>query len=229
MHSFLQFIGTLLRISLLLVIVIIYERLKFRWVNFAYRISQVSQSLIEGPDEDSDTLNLRITKPRRKMKAGRMRKREDQTKDPLVGSIAQAMTGCKGGGPKGRRTTLYIIGDYLYVNGFVQSDSQLRARCRHYHNGAIPCRASALIDRTTLEVIKMTGSHSCLKDPDMKFQIQMETEMKELAATTSYDLKDIYERVCQKNPSMAIRIPYKRICVTMNRRRKEAIARKGDL
>ena len=203
--------------------------MKFRQDNFAHRISQVSQSFNEEPNEDGDTNNLRDTKPRRKITAGRKGKNEDQIKDPLVGSIAQAMTGCKGGGPKGRRTTLYIIGDYLYVNGCVPSENLLRTRCRHYHNGPIPCRASAIIDRMTLEVIKMTGSHSCFKDPDMKFQIQMETEMKELAATTPYDLKDIYDRVCQKNPSMAIRIPYKRICVTMNRRRKEAIARKGGL
>ena len=60
----------------------------------------------------------------------------------------------------------------------------------------------------------------------MKFQIQMETEMKELAVTTPYDdLKDIYDRVCQKNPSVAERIPYKRMCVAMDRRRREAIAR----
>ena len=209
--------------------------MKFRRDNFAHRISQVSQSLNEEPNEDGDTNNLRDTKPRRKITAGRNGKNEDQIKDPLVGSIAQAMTGCRGGGPKGRRTTLYIIGDYLYLNAFVQTDNLLRIRCRHYNKGPIPCKATAFVDPTSLEVIKMTGSHSCFKDPDMKFQIQMETEMKELAATTPYDLKDIYDRVCQKNPSMAIRIPYKRMEKTMDRRRKAAIAsltskvQKGDL
>ena len=86
-------------------------------------------------------------------------------------------------------------------------------------------KASVYLEPITLQVLKFTGNHSCPKDPDMKYQIQMETEMKELAETTSDNLKEIYKSVCQKNPAIAPRIPYRRICTAMDQRRRAAIAK----
>ena len=54
--------------------------------------------------------------------------------------------------------------------------------------------------------------------------VKLETEMKELAETTRDNFKEIYQRVCLKNPAIARRIPYNRICKTMDRRRREAQA-----
>ena len=182
----------------------------------AHHISQVMESLDEEPDEDAHLPNTRIVKPNRKTK----KNREDQIEHPLVGSVAQTMRGSRG-----RKTTLYIIGDYLYLKGVLQPNNVFRARCRHFKNGSHPCKASAYMEPITLRVLKFTGQHSCVKDPDMKLQIQMETEMKELAETTSDNLKDIYIRVCERNPSIALRIPYRRICTAMDQRRKAAIAK----
>ena len=182
-------------------------------------ISQVMESYHEEPVEETHSQNRGIIKLQRKIKANRKRKTGDLIQDPLVGSVAKTMQGSRG-----RKSCLYIIGDFLYLKGVLQTNNLLRARCRNFKTGPIPCRASVSIEPITLQVIKFTGRHSCAKDPGMKYQIQMETEMKELAETTGDNLKEIYKRVCQKNPAISPRIPYRRICMAMDQRRKAAIA-----
>ena len=146
----------------------------------------------------------------------RKRKEENLIDYSLIGSVAQTMKGNRRG-----KSTLYIIGDYLYFNGTLQPNNILRAKCRKSRTGSISCKACAYIEPVTLQVLKLTGKHSCAKDPDMKHQIQMETEMKEMAETTRDSFKAIYNRVCLKNPAIARRIPYERICKAMVRRRGE--------
>ena len=137
---------------------------------------------------------------------------------PLIGSVAQIMRGKK------ERSTLYSIGDYLYYNGTMQPNNTIRARCRNFRSGSVLCKACAFIEPVSLQILKLTGQHNCAKDPDMKIEIQMENEMKELAETTQDNLKQIYKKVCKKNPAVAQRIPFSRICKTMDRRRREVHA-----
>ena len=179
-------------------------------------ISQVMESYHEEPVEETHSQNRGIIKLQRKIKANRKRKTGDLIQDPLVGSVAKTMQGSRG-----RKSCLYIIGDFLYLKGVLQTNNLLRARCRNFKTGPIPCKASVSIEPITLQVIKFTGRHSCVKDPGMKYQIQMETEMKELAETTRDSFKAIYKRVSLKNPAIARRIPYERICKAMIRRRGE--------
>ena len=172
--------------------------------------AEIMDSYHEEAVDDVSSYNRGMIKKIRK------RKKENLIDYPLIGSVAQTMKGNRRG-----KSTLYIIGDYLYFNGTLQPNNILRAKCRKFRTGSISCKACAYIEPVTLQVLKLTGKHSCTKDPDMKHQIQMETEMKELAETTRDSFKAIYKRVSLKNPAIARRIPYERICKAMIRRRGE--------
>ena len=56
----------------------------------------------------------------------------------------------------------------------------------------------------------------------MKIQIQMEKEMKNLAETTTDGFRDIFDKVCLKNPSMAARFEYSKTYERMRQQRKKA-------
>ena len=58
-------------------------------------------------------------------------------------------------------------------------------------------------------------------DPDRKAQIQMESKMKHLAATTGDTFRKIYDAVGIENPTIAARIDYPRIEATMRWRRNK--------
>ena len=138
--------------------------------------------------------------------------------DPVEGegSVATTMQGTVGSW-----STLYIIGDYLYCNGSIRQD-QVRTRCRYSKK----CRRYAYLEAETLKVIKFTGEHSCLKDPDLRFQIQMESEMKERAVASAQaskaSFREIYDTVCKKNPRVASRIAFPRMYKTMDLRWRRA-------
>ena len=152
---------------------------------------------------------------------GRTTKKSGTVDLCLIGSVATTM---KGG--RGRRSTLYVIGDYLYYSGHLQGYI-LRVRCRYFKSRPIPCRGSAHLDTETLQIVKLSGEHSCVKDPDLKYKIQMETEMKELAETTDFTFKDIFNEVCLKNPEIAQRISFSRVSTSMRLRRDAARARRN--
>ena len=150
------------------------------------------------------------------MKVHRKRKKEDQIEDPLVGSVAQTMKGSRH-----RNSTIYVIGDYLYMKYDIRGET-LGARCRNYR---MPCKAWANLEPDTLRVIELKRKHTCVKDPGLKYQIQMETEMKELAETTEKSFSEIFNEVCAKYAPIAPRISFDNMCATMNKRRKTAIAK----
>ena len=132
----------------------------------------------------------------------------------IEGSVATTMQGTMG-----RRSTLFIIGDYLYCNPkFIAN--KVKTRCRN------KCRRYAYMEPKTLRVIKLTGEHICILDPDLKFQIQMESEMKDLAAACTQGskakFKEIYDTVCNKNPAAASRITFSRMYKAMDGRWRQA-------
>ena len=124
-------------------------------------------------------------------------------------SVATTMQGAQG-----RSSKLYIIGDYLFCNAKIVSN-RVQTKCRNSRQ----CRRYAYLEPQTLKVIKFTGEHFCIRDPDLKFQIQMENEMKELAAASAQGSKakfrEIYDTVCKKNPTAASRITFSRIYKSM--------------
>ena len=148
----------------------------------------------------------------RKRKARRTKERRHLNNSPIEGSIATPMQGSMG-----RRSTLYIIGDYLYCNGVLQSN-KVKTRCRNSRQ----CRRYAYLEPETLRVIKFTGEHICIKDTDLKYQIQMESEMKELAESSvqgsKASFRKIYTSVCMKNPTVASRITFSRMYKAMDNR-----------
>lgn len=130
------------------------------------------------------------------------------------GSVATTMQGTMG-----RRSTLFIIGDYLFCNGVLQCN-KVKTRCRNSN-----CRRRAYLEPETLEVIKFTGEHICIRDPDLKFQIQMESEMKNLAEASvgsKASFREIYDTVCKKNPAVASRITFSRMYKAMDNRFRQA-------
>ena len=132
----------------------------------------------------------------------------------IEGSVATTMQGTMG-----KRSTLFIIGDYLYCNPKFISN-KLKTRCRN------KCRRYAYLEPKTLKVIKFTGEHICISDPELKFQIQMESEMKDLAAASPQGSKakfrEIYDNVCKKNPTAASRITFSRMYKAMHGRWRQA-------
>ena len=129
----------------------------------------------------------------------------------LVGSVATTTEGKKG-------STLYIIGDYLYFNGIPRSGNKLAVKCR---NQKLGCRGRAILKSETLQVLRFKGEHTCIGDPHLRFQIQMESEMKELAETTTDSCRGIFNRVCRSNPAIAPRISFSRMYKAMNQRRNQ--------
>ena len=83
------------------------------------------------------------------------------------------------------------------------------------------CKGTAHIDPESLKVLKFPRLHSCTRDPDIKFQIQMDNEMKHLAETTNDSTRDIYDRVCQKYPSARNKMGFQRCSQMMKNRRKK--------
>ena len=126
------------------------------------------------------------------------------TISPLVGTAATMMAGSKGD------STLYSIGDYLYIGCGSKDRPSLHLKCRNFNGEFLKCTATALLEPLMLTVMKLTGEHICVADPDLRFEIQAKTEMKELAATTRDTLKDIFDGVRLNYPSVAHRLSYAR-------------------
>ena len=139
----------------------------------------------------------------------------------LIGSVATALEG-----RRGRTSTLYNIGDYLYSNGTPRCSYGINVIMLACVNNKLHCKGRAHVEQESLQVLKLIGEHSCERDRDLKYQIQMETEMKELAETTKDSYKDIYNRVCLKNPAMKSRIEFSRMCYSMESRRRAAKQKK---
>ena len=160
--------------------------------------------------EDAISQNKKVNK-QEKIKAYHRKDRRFKHSSPVEGedSVATAMQGTMG-----RRSTLYIIGDYLYCHAKFVSN-MVRTRCRNSKQ----CRRYAYLEPETLKVIKFTGEHICIKDPDLKFQIQMESEMKNLAEASSgskASFREIYDTVCKMNPVVASRITFSRMYKAMD-------------
>ena len=148
------------------------------------------------------------------------RKRQEQMENKsLIGSVAKTIEG-RNSTPR-RRSTYYIIGDYLYNSGGRKYNHgeghALHLECISFSG---QCKGMVHIDADTLKVLRFRQMHSCPRDPDLKFQIQVENEMKKLAETTTDSLKDIYKKVCIKNPVIGKRIEYKNIWHALQNRRK---------
>ena len=159
---------------------------------------------LNGDPHGSHSKDQKKTKPHKKLLS------ICKPEDPLVGTVAQKMQGRRRG-----RSTLYIIGDYLYTNGVLQNN-KLKMRCRDLKN----CISYAYLEPDTLKVIKFTREHTCIKDPYLKFQIHMENEMKEMAETCAQGSKDsfkeIYDIVCKKNQEVSSRISFSRMYKVMD-------------
>lgn len=150
-------------------------------------------------------------------------KKEKIENSSLIGSVAKKVEG------RNRGRYNYIIGDYVYGgNGLspVNDGSKILMLC--CSSPFKQCRGRAHIDPDTLKVIKFPWTHSCTRDRGLKFQIQMECEMKNLAEMTTDSLRDIYDKVCQKNPSMATRIEFSK-CQRMMQRRRNYILRSDKM
>ena len=120
-------------------------------------------------------------------------------------------------------STLYVVDDYLFVKERdTLSKNILFVKCRNKK-----CEGRVQLEIDTLRVIKNVGEHSCNQwmDPERKAQIQMESKMKHLAATTGESFRKIYNVVSIENPMIAARINYSRIESTMRWRRNKTIPR----
>ena len=149
------------------------------------------------------------------MKACRRKDGKFKNTSPVEGegSVATTMHGTMG---RYGKSTMYIIGDYLYCHGKFVSD-KVKTRCRNSKQ----CRRYAYLEPETLKVIKFTGEHICIKDPDLKFQIQMESKMKKLAEASGGSkagFREIYDTVCKMNPDVSSRITFSRMYKAMDNR-----------
>ena len=141
----------------------------------------------------------------------------------LIGTVARRIEGRN-------RGYNYIIGDYIYVKDSIcvraDESKMLWLKCStNRSNRPIQCKGRAWVDPETLEVIKLPCLHSCRRDPDRKFQMEMENEMRRLAETTSDSPKDIYDCVCLEYPSMASKLEFRK-CKLMIQTRRNYILRK---
>ena len=127
-----------------------------------------------------------------------------------------------------KSATFYIINGYLFRLRGTKSDGIIQVNCLHgFQNkmsamGLQRCQKFAYLDQDSLLITKLVGEHSCNQDPELSIQLCMETEMKQLAATTSDDLRDIFDKIGMKNPNIAARIPFARIYAAMKTRRLNA-------
>ena len=181
--------------------------------NFLFKGREVQETETEeSQDEEiSQESNLIQKKIDRK-------KQQQEENNSLLGSVAKT-TEARNSTPR-RRSRVYIVGDYLYrkADECKNDDGHvLHLECSGFSG---QCKGRVHIDANTLKVIKFRQMHSCTKDPDHKFQIQMENEMKNLAETTKDDLKNIYNKVCLKNPRIGKRIVYKEFYNSLLYRRR---------
>ena len=125
---------------------------------------------------------------------------------------------------EGRRegSTLYIIEDHIFIKQRI-SYQKLYVRCLYFKKDPSRCRSCAYIEPESLRIVEVKGKHTCNPDPELTEQIKMETEMKQLAATTNDSLRDIFDRVGRKNSSIASRISFDRISAAMYVRRSKAL------
>ena len=137
----------------------------------------------------------------------------------LIGSVAKTMEGRNS--TYRRKSTLYIIGDYLYVKDGVNCEENgrqiLLLTC---NSSARQCVGRAHIDQQTLKVLKFPLTHSCTRDPNLKYQLEMENYIENLAETTKDNSRDIFNNVCLKYPSVATRITFFRVRNLVHKRRK---------
>ena len=122
------------------------------------------------------------------------RKKQEEKENPsLIGSLAKTMEGRNS--TFRRKSTLYIFGDYSYVKDGLNCEEYgsqvLLLRCSSSQR---QCIGRAHIDQETLKVLKFSWTHSCTRDPDLKFQLQMENEMENLAEKTKVSSRDISTR-----------------------------------
>ena len=144
---------------------------------------------------------------------------EEKENCSLIGSVAKTMEGRNS--TFRRKSTLYIIGDYLYVkDGLNYENNGTKVLLLRCSSSQRQCIGRAHIDQETLKVLKFPWIHSCTRDPDLKYQLQMETEMENLAETTKDRFRDIFDKVCLTHPAIATRIKFSRMKVLMHRRRK---------
>ena len=126
-------------------------------------------------------------------------------------------------GRRGKGSILYSIGDYLYIKKDQRRNNDgstvLSVQCNTYAN---LCKGRAILDPKTLRVLKLSVSHSCTRDPDLKCIVQMENEMKTLAETTKDSVKGIFEKVCLKDPAVASKIEWTKIEAAMRSRRAKS-------
>ena len=150
------------------------------------------------------------------------REKEERSENSLlIGSIIKKIEGRKKG------YYYYIIGDYIYrqtayargINHTKDGSKLLVVVCSSTYN---MCKGRAFIDPETMKVIKFTSLHSCTRDPDRKFQIEMESEMKHLADTTTDSPREIFNRISKKHPSVAAKMEFHRCSEMMKHRRKKA-------
>ena len=121
--------------------------------------------------------------------------------------------------------TFYIIDDHLFRTTSIRFNL-LKVYCLGFYTkwskGLPRCKRRAVLDQETLRITKVVGEHSCDQDPEFATRLCMETEMKQLAAMTTDNFRDIFDKVGRKNPIIADRIPFDRICAAMKTRRFRA-------
>ena len=158
--------------------------------------------------------------PRQSMFQKKVEREKEEMKENtlLVGSVANRIEG------RNKGTYNYIIGDYIYAKeqswgGIFHRNDGSKVLVVSCSSAYKQCKGRAHIDPETLKVLKFLRLHSCTRDPYRRVQIQMESEMKSLAETTTDGLRDIYDRVCRKNPSMEARMEFSKCRLMMQRRR----------
>ena len=173
--------------------------------------SDVDDPAKEDPHEEEDFQEPNFIQ----MKIER-RKQEEKENKSLIGTVATTMES-RHSNPK-KKVLLWVVGDYLYKKAdFSEKGNALHLECYGFSG---QCKGRVHIDADTSRVLKFRQLHSCPRDPDLKLQIQMENEMKNLAGTTNIPLKDIYHQVCLKNPTIGKKIERKNMYNNLSRRRK---------
>lgn len=144
-----------------------------------------------------------------------MIKQDEDVKD----TFARRVDGTREG------ATFYVM-DGLLFRKKSTTVSSLKVNCiggfyshKKTSNDPPRCGRRASLDHGTLRITKVVGEHSCNQDPELATQLCMETEMKQLAAMSKDDFRDIFDKVGRKNPVIAARIPFDRICAAMKTRR----------
>ena len=173
--------------------------------------SDVDDPVKEDPHEEKDPQEPDFIQ----MKIER-RKQEEKENKSLIGTVATTIES-RHSNPK-KKVLLWVVGDYLYKKADLNKNGNvLHLECYGFSG---QCKGRVHIDADTSKVLKFRQLHNCPRDPDLKLQIQMENEMKNLAGTTNIPLKDIYHQVCLKNPTVGKKIERKNMYNNLARRRK---------